>query len=133
MCADRSSSHSACTACRISGETAGEGTSMNSTPTASSKRAIFSRCSKVKKALVNCSPSRSVESRIASDLIVSFLLVWRVPPVPTQAHLWHAYTLRYVYAPGVYDRGASHPAHMQRYSAPRPVPRRSYLMTLFFA
>src|SRR5947209_7013740 len=42
MCERRPSPQSACTVCRVSGETTGEGTSMNVTPKASSKRAIFS-------------------------------------------------------------------------------------------
>src|SRR5215470_8820678 len=103
----------ACTACCVSGETMGEGTSINVTPRASSKRTIVKRCSSEKNAPANCSPSRSVESRIASDLIVLLLpqrienlqadylhargFAVQVPVIPTRGHRWHACTLRAVY------------------------------------
>src|SRR6266566_139427 len=72
--ARRSSSHKACTAVRVSRETMGEGTSMKVTPSASNWRAISNRCSRLKKDPANCSPSRSVESRMASGLFVLIML-----------------------------------------------------------
>src|SRR5687767_14107697 len=55
------------------GLAAGDVNSMYSTPNASSKRAISTYWSLVKKALANCSPSRRVDSMIAnwSRLIVA--------------------------------------------------------------
>src|SRR2546426_787521 len=55
------------------------------TPMASSKRAIVSRCSKLKKAPANCSPSRSVESSMASELMASLLLLLLYGHEPLQS------------------------------------------------
>src|SRR5450756_60157 len=49
----------------LPGEASGEVSSRHSTPNSSKARAISTFCSCVKLALMNCSPSRNVESMIA--------------------------------------------------------------------
>src|SRR5579859_1357529 len=122
----------------------GDGTSINVTPSAFSKHAICRRCSRVKYVRMNCSPLRKVESRIyrgrtgaspiptalcpSNGLIVLFSFAVPCLGALTPAHLSREYTQRCVYAPGAYDRGASHLAHTLRCSAPRPDPPHSYPM-----